>query len=132
MIPWQPTHSAWSRVHVDYAGPIKGFYILVIVDSHSKWVEAFLSKSITSNYTIKKLRETFCRYGLIDTLVTDNGTQFKSAEFKHFVKMNGLDHFSTAPGHPATNGQAENSVKTTKRSLKHVYVNQIQKIWKQF
>lgn len=93
LIPWQPTQSAWSRIHVDYAGPIKGFYVLVIVDSYSKWVEAFLTKSITSSYTVKKLRETFSRYGLIDTLVTDNGTQFKSAEFKEFIKKNRLDHF---------------------------------------
>lgn len=117
LIPWKPTHSAWSRVHMDYAGPIKGFYILIIVDSYSKWVEAFLTKTITSCFTIKKLRETLCRYGLIDTLVTDNGTQFTSAEFKHFAKMNRFDHVFTAPGHPATNGQAENSVKTTKHSI---------------
>lgn len=117
LIPWQPTQSAWSRVHVDYAGPIKGFYILVIVDSYSKWVEAFLTKSITSIYTIKKLREAFGRYGLIDTLVSDNGTQFKSSEFQKFTKMNRSDHIFTVPGHPATNGQAENSGKTTKHSI---------------
>lgn len=56
LIPWKPTQAAWSRIHVDYAGPIKGFYILIIVDSYSKWVEAFLTKTITSSFTIKKIK----------------------------------------------------------------------------
>lgn len=63
------------------------------------------------------MRGTCCRFGLVDTLVTDNGTQFTSAEFKHFVKMSRFVHILTAPGHPATNGQAENSVKSIKHAI---------------
>lgn len=116
-IPWQPADHVWSRVHVDYAGPIQGNYLLVIVDSFSKWLEVFKTNTITSKFTIIKLRETFCRYGLPDTIVTDNGTQFKSNEFAVFMKTNHIKHIFTAPGHPATNGQAENSVKTSKKSV---------------
>lgn len=72
---------------------------------------------MTASYTIGKLRETFCRYGLPETLVGDNGTQFKSAMFEDFVKMNHIEHICTSPGKPATNGQAENSVKTVKKSI---------------
>lgn len=117
LIPWKPTDSVWSRIHVDFAGPIKNLYLLIIIDSHSKWVEIFLTKEITSNFTINKLRETFCRYGLVDTLVSDNGRQFTSHDFKNFMKMNNIKHIFTAPGHPATNGQAENFVKTVKKSI---------------
>lgn len=117
LIPWQPADHAWSRVHIDYAGPIHGFYFLIIIDSFSKWLEVFKSKTITSKYTIDKLRETFARYGLPDKLVSDNGRQFTSDEFATFMKMNHIEHIKSAPGHPATNGQAENSVKTTKKSV---------------
>lgn len=117
LIPWTPTDSVWSRIHIDFAGPIKNFYVLIIIDSFSKWAEVFKTKNITSAFTINKLREVFCRYGLIDTLVSDNGTQFTSDDFKTFMLKNNIKHILTPPGHPATNGQAENFVKTFKKSI---------------
>lgn len=50
-------------------------------------------------------------------IVSDNGRQFTSEEFLQFVKANRIQHIFTAPGHPATNGQAENFVKTFKKSI---------------
>ncbi|XP_055916947.1 uncharacterized protein K02A2.6-like [Eupeodes corollae] len=117
LIPWNAADHAWSRIHIDYAGPIHGNYLLIIVDSFSKWIEVFKTKTITSACTINFLRETFCRYGLPDIIVSDNGRQFTSNEFAEFIKNNHIKHIFTAPGHPATNGQAENSVKTVKKSL---------------
>ena len=29
----------WKRIHIDYAGPFQGHLLLVVVDSHSKWLE---------------------------------------------------------------------------------------------
>lgn len=72
---------------------------------------------ITSSFTIRKLREIFCRFGLVDTLVNDNGPQFTSEEFRKFVAENRIKQIFTAPGRPATNGHAENFVKTFKKSL---------------
>ncbi|XP_055307850.1 uncharacterized protein K02A2.6-like [Sitodiplosis mosellana] len=117
LIPWTPTDSAWKRIHIDFAGPIKGFMLFIVIDSFSKWVEVFKTKDITSAFVIAKLRETFCRYGLVDIIVSDNGRQFTSAEFQEFVKQNGINHIFTAPGNPSTNGQAENFVKTLKKSI---------------
>ena len=117
LIPWTPSDSVWSRIHIDFAGPIKNFYFLVIIDSFSKFVEVFKTKEITTNFTIGKLRETFARFRLVDTLVSDNGRQFTSHEFQKFLAVNGIKHILTAPGHPSTNGQAENFVKTFKKSI---------------
>lgn len=117
LIPWEPCGSVWKRIHVDFAGPIKNFHFLVVIDSYSKFVEVFKTKDITSSFTIRKLRELFCRYGLVDTLVSDNGSQFTSSEFQTFLSLNGIKHSLTAPGHPSTNGQAENFVKTLKKSI---------------
>lgn len=49
--------------------------------------------------------------------MNDNGTQLTSAEFEDFMKRNNIEQIFTSPGHPATNGQAENYVKTFKKSL---------------
>lgn len=117
LIPWVPTESAWKRIHIDFCGPINSFYLFIVIDSFSKWVEVFKTKEITSSFAIKKIREVICRFGLFDTLVSDNGRQFTSSEFRNFRKKNGIRHIFTAPGHPATNGQAENFVKALKKSL---------------
>lgn len=117
LIPWTPTTSAWKRIHIDFAGPINGFQLFIIIDSYSKWVEVFKTKDTTSSFVVNKLREVFCRFGIVDILVSDNGRQFTSAEFKEFIVQNGINHILTAPGHPSTNGQAENFVKTLKKSL---------------
>ncbi|XP_055918303.1 uncharacterized protein K02A2.6-like [Eupeodes corollae] len=86
-------------------------------NSHTKWAEVFKTKIITSAFTIGKLRELFSRYGIPDKIVSDNGTQFKSAEFNDFTTPNNIEHIFTSPGHAATNGQAENFVKTFKKSF---------------
>ena len=57
-------------------------------------------------------------YGLPCQLVSDNGPQFTSFEFEHFLKLNGVKHILSTPYHPATNGAAERLVKSVKRALK--------------
>lgn len=51
-------------------------------------------------------------------MVTDNGTQFTSVEFKDFVVKNGIVHERSAPYHPSTNGQAERFVQTLKQAIR--------------
>lgn len=116
-IPWAPTDSAWKRIHIDYAGPVRGFNFFILIDSYSKWPEVFKNKDMTTSFTIRKMREVISHFGLFDVLVSDNGTQFVSKEFQKFLEYNNIQHIRTAPGHPATNGQAENFVKTLKKTL---------------
>ena len=52
--------------------------------------------STTSIATIQVLREIFARYGLPEILVSDNGPQFKSVEFKQFCVNNGILHTTSA------------------------------------
>lgn len=113
-IPAQP----WSRIHMDYAGPFKGKYFLVIVDALTKWPEIYCTNSMTATVTVNKLRESTARFGLPDAIITDNGTQFDSSSFETFCKKNGIEHIKIPPYHPQSNGQAERFVDTLKRALK--------------
>ena len=88
---------------------------LIVVDSHSKWFEVEIMPSITSEATIAKLRDVFCRYGIPHQLVSDNGSQFTSEECCKFMKANGIKHTLVAPYHPRSNGQAERFVQTFKQ-----------------
>lgn len=112
----QPSHP-FERVHVDFAGPYRGVYFFILVDAFSKWPEVHILKNITTNNTIKILRQIFAMFGLPRVLVSDNGTQFTSSEFKNFLKLNGIIHKRSAPYHPATNGLAERFVQTLKEKL---------------
>ena len=82
--------------------------LLVVVDGHSKWIECHAMSNITSASTINKLREIFATHGLPETVVSDNGTNFVSAEFEDFMRQNGIIHKTSAPFHPASNGLQQN------------------------
>ena len=72
--------------HLDYAGPVDGQMILVMVDAHSKWLDVGVGGSCTSRITVRHLREAFARYGVPRTVVTDNGPGFVGEEFKSFFQ----------------------------------------------
>jgi len=46
---------------------------MIIVDAHSKWLEVFPMKSITTIKTLEILGSLFATYGLPYQLVSDNG-----------------------------------------------------------
>ena len=91
---------------------------LLVVDSHSKWLEVEIMPSITSTATIEKLCDMFSHYGLPDQFVSDNDPQFMSNEFSQFMRLNGVKHSLVAPYHPGSNGQAERFVQTFKQYFK--------------
>ena len=76
----------------------------VLVDSHSKWLEVFPTKSTTSQETIEILPHLFARYGFPQELGSKNGPQFTSGEFETFCQHYGIRHTLIPPYHPATNG----------------------------
>ena len=116
--PWEWPGRPWSRVHVDYAGPFMGKMFLLIIDAHSKWMDIHCVNSATSSMTIEKLRTTFASHGLPEIVVTDNGSNFMSSEFKSFLQKNGIRHITSAPYHPSSNGLVERAVRTFKQGMK--------------
>jgi hypothetical protein len=114
--PWPSTTN--QRVHIDFCGPVNNTMFVIIIDSHSKWIFVKQMKDITTKSTIKVLREYFSYWGVPVTIVSDNGTSLVSDEMRRFLKEVGVKHVTTAPYHPASNGAAENGVKTFKQFLK--------------
>ena len=85
-----------------------------MVGAYSKWPEVAMMSSTTSEKTINVLRTMFAQHGLPEQLVSDNGTQFISAEFSQFLQNNRI----SAPYQSASNGLAERLVQTLKCNLK--------------
>ena len=100
--PWEWPGSPWSRVHVDYAGPVMGKMFLLITDVHSKWLDIHCVNSAASNVTIDKIRSTFASHGFPEIVVSDNGSNFVSSEFKSFLQLMAS---STLPQHLTTQVQ---------------------------
>ena len=115
--PWEWPEKPWTRLHIDHAGPVLGKMLLVIVDAHSKWIEAHIVASTSTSAAIDKLRQTFATHGLPETIVSDNDTAFTSSEFREFMQRNGIHHLTSAPYHPSSNGLAERAVQTVRMGV---------------
>lgn len=122
-IPWNKPKGSWQRIHIDFLGPVSNTYFLIVLDAYSKYSEIFKMNKITTEETILKLRETFARWDIPEHLVSDNGPQLTSHEFKRFLASNGIKHSTSAPYHPASNGAAENAVTTFKKSLRAALID---------
>ena len=116
--PWSKTGKLWSRLRIDYAGPMKGTYFFVLVDSLTKWPEVFKCKAPTTKTTINMLQELFARFGLPETTEYDNSTPFTSKEFENVCKMLSINQLESAPYHPRSNGLMERYIDVFKRAIK--------------
>ncbi|KAG7297849.1 hypothetical protein JYU34_018592 [Plutella xylostella] len=123
--PWPSTSKPWTRLHIDFLGPINGLTYLILVDSTSKWIEATNMTNTSAASVIKWLREIWARFGIPKQLVSDNGPPFTSVELKTFLENNHVEHIFSAPYHPASNGAAESAVKICKNVLRKAILQKV-------
>ena len=62
--PWEWPSQPWTRLHIDFAGPFEGKMFLVVVDSHSKWLDVIPVASANTVTTIRELRKLFATHGI--------------------------------------------------------------------
>ena len=107
----------WQKVGADLLTLNDKDY-LVTVDYYSNFWEIDRLYDTASKTVIQKLKAHFSRYGIPEQLVTDNGPQFASSSFRHFTIKYDIQHTTSSPHHPKSNGKAESAVKAAKRILK--------------
>ena len=98
---------------------MKGSTYILLVDYYSRFEEVQKLTLTTTASVIAFLKPMFARYGIPNTLVSDNGPQFSSAEMNEFSEAYRFHHITTSPYYPQANGQAERTVKTVKDLLRH-------------
>ena len=64
------------------------------------------------------MKSMFARFGIPETVFSDNSPQYASQEFSDFSQGYGFHHSTSSPLFPQSNGQAERAVKTVKRLIK--------------
>ena len=120
----------WRSVSADFCGPYpSGDYCLVVIDDYSRFPVVEIIKSTSTSSVIPVLDKIFATHGQPETLKTDNGPPFQSAEFKKFMMYSGINHRKITPLWPRANGLVENFMKPLNKAIKTAAVQG--KSWKQ-
>jgi transposase InsO family protein len=115
---WEEPKQVWSRIHVDFAGPIWNSKWLIIIDAKSKYPFVIdMHNNTTATNLIQALEQVFDFLGPPETLISDNGPPFTSFQMSKFYEKYGISHITTAPYHPASNGLAERFVRSFKEAM---------------
>jgi transposase InsO family protein len=82
-------------------------YMLVAVDKFTKWVEAAPVTTQDSTAAINFIKSIIFHFGVPHSIITDNGTNFTTKEFKNYCESMGIKLKFASVAHPKTNGQVE-------------------------
>jgi transposase InsO family protein len=77
------------------------------VDKFSKWIEAVPVTNQEGTTAVKFFESIVYRYGVLNSIITDNGTNFTAGEFQGFAKNLGIKIKYASVAHPKSNGQVE-------------------------
>ena len=125
----------WEMISTDLVGPFPrskagNCYLLVTQDRFSKWVELHALRKATANAICWALKEVCLRHGCPRSVVSDNGRQFTSKEFKQLLKDLHIEHRNTPPYTPQCN-----PVERTNRVIKTLvrqYIDRSQTTWDKY
>ena len=107
----------WQRLSSDLFDS-NGCRYLLVGDYFSKFPVVRKFSTTTSSATIHHLRSIVAEHGIPEELVTDNGPQYSSHEFKKFCSEWGIRHTTSSTLYPKSNGFSERMIQTVKNLLK--------------
>jgi transposase InsO family protein len=108
---------AWKTVSSDIF-MLNGQDYVIMVDHYRDFFEYELLRKATTEGVVKFMKRNFARYGVPDKVISDNGPQYASYEFRNFAKDWEFEHMTSSPLYPKANGKAESAVKVCKMMMK--------------
>jgi len=83
-------------------------WILAAMDYFTKWVEAVPMKTVTAGDVVRFVKEHIIhKFGIPQSITTDQGTMFMAEEFKQFARDMGITLMRSSLYYAQANGQAE-------------------------
>ena len=108
-ITWPAPSRPWSRVRIDHFF-FENSVCLIAVDAKSHYIEVELVKNTSVEETVTALRIIFSHNGLPDVICSDNASYFTSYLFVQFLQNNDIEHITSPPFCPSSNGLAERGI----------------------
>ena len=102
---------------------LKGKDYLIDVDYTSKYFEVSVIPNTLALTVIQHTKSIFARFGIPKIVISDNGPQYSSREYKKFAKEWGFHHDTSSPKYPKSNGIVEKTVETVKRTIRKALKN---------
>ena len=103
---------------------------LLLVDYFSKFLIVRRIPNSTTGAVKKELRDIFTEFGTPFVLRSDNGPCYASVEFKFYLQEFKIDHLTSSPHYPQSNGLAELMVKVAKKLIEKAILED--KPWNEF
>ena len=103
----------WSKVATDIFHYESHSYLLV-VDYTSRFPIVRELKSMSAQHIVEHFRLIFSEYRWPDTLVSDNGPCYIAETFTNLMKEYAVNHITSSPHYPQSNGLAEKFVQIVK------------------
>ena len=103
----------WTKLASDIFHFQNDSYLL-IVDFTSRFPIVRKLKSMTAKHVASHFSEVFGEYRWPDTLLTDNGPCYASHEFQQLMSDMSVNHITSSPHYPQSNGLAEKYVQIVK------------------
>jgi transposase InsO family protein len=107
-------------------------HLLVAIDKFSKWIEVQPLTSIGSEQAVAFFTNIIHRFGVPNSIITDNGTQFTRKKFLDFYEGHHIRVDWAAVAHPMTNGQVERANGMILQGLKPRIYNNLNKFGKRW
>lgn len=112
----------WHTVHIDVTGKLSGKsdlkeYIIVLIDSFTKFVLLYHTTQIDASNCIKALKSSTSLFGAPSRVIADQGRCFASKSFKDFCDSHNIALHLVATGSCRANGQVERIMRTLKGML---------------
>ena len=111
-VPPHPWHTLGSDLFY-----FKRNDFLIVVDYFSKFLIVRKIPNSTSSAVIKELELIFSEFGRPFIFRSDNGPCYSSEEFKFFMQNWLIEHRTSSPHYPQSNGLAESMVKVSKNLI---------------
>lgn len=103
------TERPFQKIYIDFLGKYHrskngNTYIFIAVDHFSKFVFLKAMREATaSNVVTFLVEEVFRKFGVSETVHSDNGAQFTAKAFRDMIKTYNINHILTAPYSPQSN-----------------------------
>jgi len=110
-------HEHWhiDVTNVNLSGTF--YYLCSVLDGFSRYIAHWelreAMKEVDVELILQRARERFP--GVYPRLISDNGPQFISKDFKAYIRACGMTHVLTAPYYPQSNGKQERMQGTLKK-----------------